>query len=381
MKTEAWVLPRGGRDAEPGELRLETIELPPMGEHDLLVEPLFGSWEANNMHALQRAPVDICRLRRESHVVLGNAGVLRVLAVGAEVVGVSEGDIGLLAPIGTSDDQGYTVRVFGYDSPGTVGLMAKRTVVPEHAFVPLAPDTRYDLARWAGFPIRYATAWENWKVAYGVWQLTDGSTPDKTFVCGWGGGVSWAELQLAQHMGCQTAMVASTDERLRQLREIGIQPIDRREFSQLEYDPARYDTDRAYRAGYLQAVGVFLREIEQFSGGRGISIFIDNIGQPVMPATLRSLGRRGIVTTSGWRHGHELTYNRVTACVERHTLIHTHGCRRSDGCDAVRYAEGHGWLPPENPPRYRWEDIPRLAEDYAQGRIDSYFPVYEVNPT
>lgn len=34
----------------------------------------------------------VCRQRREANIVLGNAGVLRVLQVGDQVTGFSEGD-------------------------------------------------------------------------------------------------------------------------------------------------------------------------------------------------------------------------------------------------------------------------------------------------
>lgn len=381
-QTEAWVLRRGARgESERGKLELATIELPPLEDEELLVEPLYGCWEANMMHALQRDPVDVCRLRREQEVVLGNAGVVRVVEKGAKATVCDIGDVCVLVPIGTSDQIGHTVRVFGYDAPHTIGMLAKRTILNQNQVTPLPKPTRHKYQQWAGFPIRYATAWENWILSYGIWKLQfAGEELPPTHIWGWGGGVSLAQLELAQHFDCQTAMIASTDKRLAQIAERGITPIDRREFADLEYDEEKFNTDRRWRANYLKAEGVFLDLVEQHTGGDGVSIFVENIGLPVFRATLRALGRMGIVTTAGWREGKELTFDRATQCITRHVFVHTHGCRRETGVDAVAFGEEHGWLPPPGAEQYAWEDVPQLAADYEAGKIESYFPVFEVNP-
>ena len=64
----------------------------------------------------------------------------------------------------------------------------------------------------------------------------------------------------------------------------------------------------------------------------------------------------------------------------RHVFLHVHGCRRSEGVRSVEFAEQHGWLPPDGAEVYTWDEIPQLAVDYANGKIQSYAPVFEVNP-
>ena len=49
------------------------------------------------------------------------------------------------------------------------------------------------------------------------------------------------------------------------------------------------------------------------------------------------------------------------------------------GMHVAAYAEDNDWLPPADPPVYRWEDVPRLAEVYRTGAFSSYFPLFEVN--
>lgn len=381
--SEAWVLRRGSQESDgPGALELSIIRLPKMGDNDVLAEPLFGCWEGNMGHAVARQPVDICRLRREKEAVIGNAGVVRILRVGANVTLCKPDDICLTVPIGTQDRYGHTVRVSGYDTPGTIGVLAKRVVWPESNVMPLPEGSKYELDRWAGFPIRYPTAWENWKMAFSVWKAQfDGNLPEKTFVWCWGGGTSLASASLARHSGCDATMVASHNSRFSEIEQMGIRGIDRRQFAALQFDAERYENDREYRIQHLQSSKAFLELVEQHTEGEGVSIFIDHLGTPMSRVTLRALGRMGIIATAGWKLGKEFAYDRPAACVSRHAFIHTHGCRRSEGSKAVAFAEEHGWLPPANPPVYDWLDVPRLAEEYARGEISSYFPVFKVNAT
>jgi NADPH:quinone reductase-like Zn-dependent oxidoreductase len=380
--TEAWVLRRGPRDGyEPGKLEKAEYPLPPMSDSDVLAEPIYGAWEANMTHCLERKPIDVCRIRREEQVVLGNAGVVRILETGAAVTTCRPGDMCLLVPIGATDEYGHTVKVFGYDAPNMMGLMAKRAVFHEFNVTPIPADTRHSYVRWAGFPVRYATAWENWKLCYNVWQAQfDMGEFPPPHLSGWGGAVTLAMAQLALHFGCPASMVASTDYRINLLRRLGITPIDRRKFPHLDFDEQRYETDRDYRVKYLQSEGAFLEAIHEVTGGRGVAIFVDNLGGPLFRATLRALGRLGIVTTSGWKCGKKLSYDRVAATVGRHAFLHVHGCRRSEGVKSVAFADEHGWLPPDGDEVYGWERIPQMAEDYAAGRIESYAPVFEINP-
>jgi NADPH:quinone reductase-like Zn-dependent oxidoreductase len=382
ITTEAWVLHKGPRD-EPGPAQLvrEEFSFPGITEHEVLAEPIFGCWEGNMSHAIERWPVDICRLRREATVVMGNAGVVRILATGKAVTTVAEGDLCVLVPVGTADKFGNMLTVVGYDCAGSIGMLAKKVKLLESQVMRLPADTKYSYQQWAAFPVRYGTAWANWKVAYGSFRLqmspSDAPAPH---VWGWGGGVALAELLLAKLDGCKVAMIASSDARLEQIRQMGIQPIDRRRFSDLHFDEERYDSDHLYKRNYLRSQSSFLRAVEEETEGEGVSIFIENIGKPVFPATLKALRTSGVITTVGWKHGMELPLRRATECMERHIHVHTHGSTYAQGVESVAFAERTGWVPPLDGAVYAWEDIPQLASDYTAGRIESYFPIFEVNP-
>ncbi|MFL6335769.1 MAG: zinc-binding alcohol dehydrogenase family protein [Pyrinomonadaceae bacterium] len=382
INTEAWVLHQGtSKDSRPAELQRETFSFPDITEEEVLAEPIYGCWEANMTHALKRHPVDVCRLRRERQVVLGNAGVARVLKVGKSVTSLKEGDICTLIPIGQLDQYGYMIKVFGYDSPNTVGMLAKLTKLNEKQLTPIPENTKHSLKQWAAYSVRYATAWDNWKVAYACFrsQIAEEEQP-APFVCGWGGGVALAELALAKFYGCKVAMISSKEERLKLIGQMGISPIDRRQFADLHFDEQRYESDHKYRAHYLQMERQFLDVIREHTGNQGVSIFIDNIGTPVIRATLKALARQGLITTTGWDRGYRTLFSRIGECTNRHIHVHTHGGRYPQIIESVHFAEREGWMAPIEDEPYGWENIPQLAKDFAEGKIVSYFPIFEVNP-
>jgi len=386
IKTEAWVLHEGPRNGnsgkvEAGELKREEYSFPDLKEHEVLVEPLYGCWEGNMSHAVQRSPIDICRQRGEEKVVIGNAGVVRVLQIGESVNNVKEGDCCLVFCNGEWDELGYAKTIYAYDSPATVGLLAKRTKLHEKQLIHIPANTRHSLQQWAAFSLRYITAWANWKVAYGMWKLQmTGEDCPPPHVWGWGGGVSLAEVTLAKLAGCQAAMISAGDKRLDLIQQMGIMPIDRRNFGGLDFEEAKYKSDKSFRGAYQESEKVFLNIVNEHTSGSGVSIFIDFIGLPVFRATLKALSRPGIITTAGWKEGMNLSTLRAIECMNWHTHIHTHYARYHDGLEAVEFAEQNGWAPALDGEDYGWNDIPRLAQEHIDGAISTYFPIYQVNP-
>lgn len=381
ISTEAWVLRPGDANVEtqPG-LTLEEFSFADITDDEVLVEPLLGCWEGNMGHALARRPVDVCRQRGEEAVVIGNAGVVRVIRIGRRVSEVRPDDLAIVFCNGSWDEQGFVIGVLGYDAPGTIGVLAKRTKLHRRQLIRIPPSTRYDIARWAGFSLRYVTAWTNWRVAYACWlaQMSH-VAPSDTYVLAWGGGVAFAEALLARHFGCCASIISSQRNRLELFKEHGLNAIDRAPFSDLHFDGVRYETDRDYRAAYLEAERRFLRLVTGITDGRRASVFIDNIGAPVVRATLKSLGRGGVITTAGWKEGMSISLIRALECMHRHVHVHTHYARYEEGLDAVAFAERHGWLPPSPARLYGWEEIPVLAEAYARGEETSLFPMFVVN--
>ncbi len=362
ISTEAWVLHSTTRHPERCELVHETFTFAEISADEVLARPLYGCMEGNMLHALQRDPIDICEQRGEDAVVIGNAGVVVVERVGPAVKAVSAGDLCLVFGNGIWDEQGYPVKIVGYDAPGTMGVLAKRMKLHERQLIRIPQGTAFSLQQWAAFSLRYISAWANWRVAYQCWQSQmAGVPPQETIVCGWGGGVSFAQLCLAKRLGCQAIMACSHPERLRLLQQEGIDAIDRSQFSDVDFEQ-----------GFLDAIA-------EKTQGKGVSIFIDNIGTPVHRITLKALARQGVMTTCGWKRGMRTPIARAIECLSRHIHVHTHYARYAEGIDAVEFADHHGWMPPPAERVWNWDQIPSLFAQYAEGNIATYFPIFAVN--
>jgi NADPH:quinone reductase-like Zn-dependent oxidoreductase len=361
ISTEAWVLHRGDDSGSPGQLVRETFTFPDIGVEEVLARPLYGCWEGNMDHATRRTPVDVCALRHEDRVVLGNAGVVQVERTGSAVTAVREGDVCLVFCNGTPDAHGYPTTILGYDAPGTMGVLARTMKLHERQLIAIPPGSPFSLEQWAAFSLRYITAWANWQVAWGCWQTQMREVPPgDVFVCGWGGGVSLAELSLAKAMGCRVAMLASTPKRLSLLTDIGLEPIDRSAFG-----AATFEED-------------FLAALHARTGGQGVSIFVDNIGSHYR-STLKALARQGVITTSGWKRGMTHPTLRSMECISRHIHVFTHYARYPEGLAAVGFALERGWMAQVTGRVYAWDEIPELAQGYAAGLVDDYFPIFSVN--
>jgi NADPH:quinone reductase-like Zn-dependent oxidoreductase len=387
IETEAWVLNDGDKAANWESLfKKEIIFFDPISEDEVLAEPIFGGWEANMTHALERNPIDLCRKRMEPKVVLGNAGVVRVLKIGSRVTRVKEGDLCIFfgfSPNHRVNRLGYvdTYFAFGYDEPGTIGMLAKQTKLVEHQLIPIPANKKIPVQQWPILSVRFSTAWSNWKVASGCFrsQVPKEDYPSP-YTFGWGGGVALGELLLAKKQGFKTAMIASSDIRLEYIKNLDITPVDRRAFPDLYYDAEKYELDREYRKKYLTSLRTFRNIVAEITDGEGVSIFIENIGRAVYSASLRVLARPGVIATSGWHEGMNLDINRAQECHCRHIHVFTHGFGLSEGEECIKYAAENNWIPQDNIPIYDWEDIPQLAHDYANGKISSYFPTFRVNP-
>lgn len=380
IETEAWVLHRARPgESGPGKLALESISFPDLRADQMLAEPLYGCWEGNMTHALLRDPVDVCAMRGEDRVVLGNAGTVRIVEVGRAVEGVAPGDVAILSAIGSQDEHGFMIQAYAYDAPETVGVLARRLPLVRRNLLHVLRDSAYSPREWAAFSLRFPTAWANWRLAYGAFrlQMTERLCPEP-FVVGWGGGVTMAELLLAKQHGCRVAMIASRPERLAQIAALGIVPIDRRTFPDLDFDEQRYAADGDYRCAYKRSEEAFLDALRTAGGGREVAIFLDHVGAPVFRATVKALGRQGVLATAGWRRGMKTTLLRAIECIQHHLYVHSHGAREDEAVEAIAHGEATGWMPPPEPLGCGWRDVAEFAEDCAADRVASYFPTFEV---
>lgn len=385
ITTEAWVLHSGfktGPVTEPTDALIHCKHtFTDLRAGEALVEPILGAWEANIDHAITRSPIDVCSTRGDDTVILGNLGVVRVLQVHRDTTRphVREGQICLLLPFGLLDRHGYAELVYAYDCPQTNGLLAQRTKIPAHLLLPIPENSTHSLEQWCTYG-RYFTAWDNWHKAEAAWRIhVPNDDPSDHLVFAWGGGVSVGFLTLARRQGFRVAMTASSDERLDFLRRQGITPVDRREFPDLAV-PRKGASQPGYAARHQTSLAAFQERIASLSNGHGAAIVLDNIGQPMYPATLAAIAREGVLSTCGWKAGMRMSHLRGAECINRHIHLHTHVWHYPSSAEIRDRVETDTWLPPQDSINtVDFADVGRLAADSIAGRLQPYFSLYRVN--
>ena len=189
-----------------------------------------------------------------------------------------------------------------------------------------------------------------------------------------------AQMELARHFGFRSAMITSKASRLDYIRGRGIHAIDRREFGELTYDRKKMSSDPEYKERYKTVEKRFLSMLYDFTQGERVSIFVDHIGEPVLPATLKALAYPAVIATCGWKHGMKISFLRALECVKWHTHVHTHMARYRDVVDSARFAVENDWIPDVTEDTiFDWEDVPKLAALYNDDALSSYFPLYRIN--
>lgn len=355
--TEAWVLvSKDHRNSV--EFARKYICITDINVNEVLAKPLFGCMEGNYIHALKLKPDNIFKRRDEDEIILGNAGVVQILKIGINVKNVAVGDICILFGNGMQDEYGYTKKTTAFDNPGSMGVFSKMIKLHHNEVIKIPCNSKFSLQQWAAFSVKYVSAWSNWDVAYKCFksQLPE-VEPRDIYVFGWGGGTTFAELTLAKLTGCNCYMLTSKEERINLLSKYGIVGIDRTKYSENE----------------------LLEYIRSLTDGKGASIFIDYIGQPVYELMMKALGRQGVMATAGWKDGSMMSGSRAYECHQRHIHVFTHYAKYQEGLDAIKFAEENSWLPPITEKIYEWDDIPKTLEDYSNNQIVSWFPVFKVS--
>lgn len=376
------MLESGNGITTPGKLSQEQIEFIFESEDEVLVEPIFGCWEGNMNHAITRDPIDVCIQRNESRIVLGNAGVVRIIEKGSNVSNCEVGDLCIIFCNAISDRYGYPIKIYAYDCPDTIGILAKKTKLHKSNVIPIPKRSSFSLEQWAAFSLRFITAWANWKIALKCWRSQMENVPaEEEYVVAWGGGVSFAEIMLAKHVGFNVAMITSKGIRADHFAKNGIIPINRLLFPHLDYNHQKFLNDKLYCENYKSSEKIFLSTLDAVTNRKGVAIFIDNIGLSVYRSTLRAIARQGVVTTSGWKWGMELTHLRAIESINRHIHVHTHYANYQEALEAMDYAEKNNWMPDVKDEKiHLWSEIPQLSEEYSEGQTASIYPLFQVNP-
>lgn len=151
------------------------------------------------------------------------------------------------------------------------GTLAEYVSLPAQNVFPMPEMLSF--AEAAALGVNHITAW---RMLFTKAQIKPWET---VLVFGIGGGVSLAALQLAKLAGCRVIVTSRNDAKLQRAMEMG--------------------SDHVIN-GATQDVA---KEVMALTGGRGVDVVIENVGQAVWSSALKSLVRGGRIVTCGATSG------------------------------------------------------------------------------
>ncbi|MFB6155613.1 MAG: zinc-binding dehydrogenase [Haloferacaceae archaeon] len=197
--------------------------------------------------------------------------------VGDEVTRVVPGDDVVVYPGVTCGECEYCLngehtmcsdyRIIGEALPG--GL-AEYVVVPASVVDPMAESLDFVTA--AAWPVAFTTAWRMIVTAGGL------RPSERALILGASGGVGNAALQIADRLGAETFATTSTDEKAERLEEWADEVID--------YTDVPFD-----------------ERVAALTGGRGVDLVADHVGQETWQRSIDSLAMGGRMVICGATSG------------------------------------------------------------------------------
>mgnify|MGYP001183054770 CR=1 FL=1 len=147
------------------------------------------------------------------------------------------------------------------------GTFAEFIAMPEFCFVSKPESLTFQAA--AALPVAYLTAWRM------MFSKAPLRSAESVLIVGVGGGVAAACLQMARMIGARTIVTSSSEEKLTWAAELGAD------------SGINYKTEKV------------ARRVMEITGGEGVDMVIDSVGEASWGDSLRSLRRGGRLVTCG----------------------------------------------------------------------------------
>ena len=250
---------------DPSVLNLEDVPQPTLGAGEIAIKVRAATVNQTLDVALRAGKY--ARLPPLPHVP-GSDAAGEVTAVATDVKNPKVGDRVVCHPIVGRQPNG-TLKLLGVDTWGTYAEFVK---VPANT-VQIVPDTLdFITAAVVGRhgPLAFTQLRDRAQLKPGEWVLVMGAA----------GGLGSALVQAAKYLGARVIAAAGSDARVAAAVQLGA------------------DEGINYRSQDLTA------EARRITGGAGVNVVLDNIGDPVtFPKALASLGFQGRLVTAGGHGG------------------------------------------------------------------------------
>lgn len=240
-----------------------------------------------------------------SGVVEAGGTAVSGVEVGTEVLlqpGVSCG--GCQACLGGEDNFCPQYRILGQGRPG--GL-AELVAVPAENLMPKPARLSFEEA--AAIPLVFVTAWHMLVTRA---RLRPGET---VLVNAAGSGVGSAAIQIAWLFGARVIASAGADAKLAKARELGA------------------DDTINYEAADLT------EEARRLTGGRGVDVVVENVGDGLFEASIAALARNGRLVTCGATAGNQASIHITRMFFGHHAYLGSFMGTKAELLAAMRFVE------------------------------------------
>jgi crotonyl-CoA carboxylase/reductase len=342
-------------------IKLDQLELRPMGPRDVHLRILAVSAEHNVDHAALADTVNIAEVRG-GKIYPGNSAVGEVVAVGADVKRFKPGDVVITHCNGEPDIYGYPLRIWAYDQPESIGWYGEEAIVGDWQILPAPLGCGLNLWEIAALPLRAPTAYHLWRRGHDIFRVKIAREKlARLNVLGFGGGVSELLLMLARAEGHRAFFCSGSPARRTHLERMGITPIDQKAYNRF--------------AGPDDLKG-FNKEVKRLTEGVGMHVVCDMLRGPVFAAGLAALAREGVNVSAGWQLDKKISYDSAGLSVRQITLDHTH-YDTIDGCRAATELYGTVFRPTVHREVYTFEDLPRCMQEMHEN-VQTGIPIVRV---
>jgi NADPH:quinone reductase-like Zn-dependent oxidoreductase len=251
--------------------------------------------------------------------VMGSDGAGTIVELGSALAGLRTGDRVMINPtvscgkcprcLQGEESLCANLQVLGEHRSGTV---AEYVVVPAANVAPVPPAMPWPQA--AAFSLATLTAWRMLVTRGGI------QADETVLIWGIGGGVALAALLIARHVGARTIVTSTSNAKLEIARTLGADVT----LNSREVD-----------------VGA---EARKATGGAGVDVVVDSVGEQSWQHSLRALRRGGRLAVCGATSGPKVGLDLRRLFWHQWTILGSTLGSRSDYAEIVKLAgEGKLW--------------------------------------
>ena len=307
---------RPERFGEPKDaFKIEQVEIPEVGPHDVLVYVMAAGINYNNVWAALGIPVNVIGARqkageKENFHIGGSDASGIVYKIGSKVKNVKVGDeVVIHCGIWDVEDKDVqagvdpmfvpSFRIWGYET--NWGSFAQFTKVQAHQCLPKPKHLSWEEA--AAYMLVGATAYR----MLNRWKEHEVRKDDVVLIWGGAGGLGSMAIQICKAVGAKPIAVVSGEDKVEYCKKLGaVGVIDRRKFNHWGMLPHWEDTEKYNE--WLKGARAFGKAIWDVLGEkRSPRIVFEHPGESTVPTSAFVCDTGGMVVICAGTTGYNAT--------------------------------------------------------------------------